>query len=74
MIKYIKDNISNALYFVLVAFLFCGCENKGSGKATSKYKTIQIEGCDYVIYDHYSGYVGYGYMAHKGNCKACSKK
>jgi hypothetical protein len=72
--KNLRTKLSYTLYFVLVAFLFCGCENNGSGKATSEYKTIKIEGCDYVIYDHYSGYVGYGYMAHKGNCKACSKK
>jgi predicted small secreted protein len=62
------------LFLVLVAFLFCGCENRGTGKVQSNYKTIVIEGCDYVIYNNYSGNIGYGYMAHKGNCRRCSKK
>ena len=71
--KILIKKLSYAIYIVLVAFLFTSCENNGSGNATSDYKTIQIEGCDYIIYDYYSGKVGFGYMAHKGNCKACSE-
>jgi len=36
--------------------------------ASKNYKTITIEGCQYIVYDTSAGYSGYGYMAHKGNC------
>ena len=33
------------------------------------YKVIVIDGCEYIVFERRSGYGGYGYMAHKGNCK-----
>ena len=32
------------------------------------YKTVEIEGCDYILYDVVKGYGLAGFMAHKGNC------
>lgn len=33
------------------------------------FKTIKVEGCDY-LYSYKDGpYVGRGFLAHKGNCK-----
>jgi hypothetical protein len=32
-------------------------------------ETIVIEGCEYLVYRHAEGTKGYGFMAHKGNCK-----
>jgi putative salt-induced outer membrane protein YdiY len=72
--KELKTKLSYVLYTLLVVFIFCGCENTGTSKANTNYETIVIEKCEYVIYSTFSGNVGYGYMAHKGNCKECSKK
>ena len=33
------------------------------------YKVITIDSCEYITYDYSAGYSGYGYLAHKGNCK-----
>lgn len=34
------------------------------------FEVIEFEGCEYLIYKHHSASnIGYGFMAHKGNCK-----
>ena len=59
----------------VIAILSTSCSNNDNLRnITTRYKTIQIEGCDYVVYDRTSGYVGHGYMAHKGNCVKCAAK
>lgn len=72
--KRFKTIKSYTLYTLLVAFVFCGCSNTRTKNLESDYKVIIIEDCEYIVYNTFSGYIGYGYMAHKGNCKACSKK
>ncbi|MFT6125779.1 MAG: hypothetical protein ACJAVA_000220 [Flavobacteriaceae bacterium] len=62
------------LYTLLIAFLFCGCSNTQTKNVENSYETIVIEGCEYITYNKFGGNYGYGYMAHKGNCKACTKK
>ena len=69
MIKYIKENISNALYILLVAFVFCGCkehEQKQRRQEVGQWQTVEYDGCEYVI--------GFRKMAHKGNCKYCIER
>jgi len=47
-----------------------GGHNETNVEAIQKdYKIIEIEGCEYIVYDSFRGYTGYGFMAHKGNCK-----
>lgn len=33
------------------------------------HDVIIIDSCEYIVFQRRSGYGGYGYMAHKGNCK-----
>jgi len=76
--KTIKTLTRYALYTLLVAGFLTSCDdNQGAlgwhnkvnpdGLKTS-YKTIEIEGCEYIMYDAGMGYSGNGFLAHKGNC------
>ena len=55
------------LFFALVALTSCNNQHTPSGKGD--FETIVIEDCEYLIRDTYFGNAGYGFMAHKGNCK-----
>lgn len=69
---------------VLVILMLIGCiDDEGNpegalGWANSvnakgleyNYKTVVLEGCEYIIYDAGSAYSGNGFMAHKGNCNS----
>ena len=68
---------SKALICLLLIFI-CGCSEQGFlttthdvnyDKMKNNMKTIEIEGCEYIVYSCSSGYSGFGFMAHKGNCK-----
>ena len=39
------------------------------------YHVIIIDSCEYIVYHEYTAATaGYGYMAHKGNCKFCEER
>ena len=38
------------------------------------YAVIVIDSCEYIVKSSESGYQGYGYMAHKGNCRYCKER
>ena len=67
------------LITTLALFMF-GCEESNQGIVgwhnelnvdglKSSYKIIEIDNCEYIVYDAGEGYAGFGFMAHKGNCK-----
>lgn len=71
------------LVMLVVLMLFsCGDDNNnpqgilGWKNAVNKngiennYKTVVLDGCQYIVYDAGSGYSGNGFMAHKGNCNS----
>jgi hypothetical protein len=69
--NYIKKNtkLSDALYILLVAFLFCGCgdfEEKRQIKQVERIQIIEFDGCEYLV--------GFRQLAHKGNCKFCIER
>ncbi len=33
-----------------------------------QFEILEIEGCEYLIFQHTAGTHGFGYMTHKGNC------
>jgi hypothetical protein len=62
----------------MLLLIVSGCSEQGflSETHTSRYdameknmRTIEVEGCEYLVYSYSAGYGGYGFMAHKGNCK-----
>lgn len=71
-------------WLILVTFIVISCGPNGNGgeirfagetRAVSEnalktgYQTVEIEGCEYIFYSEQQGYSGFGFMAHKGNCK-----
>lgn len=48
-------------------------ETTGDDKMTS-LRVIVIDSCEYLIGKYYTGYNGYGYLSHKGNCKYCAER
>ena len=38
------------------------------------YAVIVIDSCEYIIKSSSAPYQGFGYMAHKGNCKFCKER
>ncbi len=37
-------------------------------------RTVVIDSCEYLIGNRYEPGTGYGYLAHKGNCKYCAER
>ena len=37
-------------------------------------RTVVIDSCEYLIGSRYEPGAGYGYLAHKGNCKYCAER
>ena len=76
----------NALYAVLAAVIFCGCELPDQPKAEPKkpvernvladndFEIVTIDSCEYIVFDRRIGYAGSGGLCHKQNCKYCTER
>ena len=73
-----------AILTSLLLLLLNGCETKakpyhGAEKSIDQMmknveeehlQTIEYQGCEYIVFEHApTSAQGYGFMAHKGNCK-----
>ena len=63
----------------LIALIMVGCEYKTDAKIEEArrlkgFNTIIIDSCEYLIKRECGGYFGYGYFAHKGNCRFCEER
>lgn len=38
------------------------------------FNIVVIDSCEYIIKSRTAGYSGYGYFAHKGNCRFCKER
>ncbi|MCP4336374.1 MAG: hypothetical protein GY679_00815 [Mycoplasma sp.] len=74
--KNLISRMAICLYLVLALVLCVGCSNNVSKETIAKdYEIVEIDNCEYIIMDRANGgYQGYGFMAHKGNCKYCAKR
>lgn len=43
-------------------------------KRLGGFNIVIIDSCEYLIKDETAGYSGYGYFAHKGNCRYCKER
>jgi hypothetical protein len=64
-------------YALLVAVIFCGCENESNTQVVKEeklqeYKIIVIDSCEYI--EKYNGYQLGMNFSHKGNCKFCAER
>ncbi len=69
---------------ILLFTVFVGCDYKEENMANPDaerwqgFEVIVVDSCEYLIQNReraagYQGY-GYGYMAHKGNCRFCRER
>jgi hypothetical protein len=75
-------------YVLLVAVIFCGCEQEITNKAEKRYtenkaneifigvnyQIVEIDSCEYLIGRDNGSYNGGYFLSHKGNCKFCAER
>lgn len=67
------------LLLALTAMMMVGCDDRTTAeieeaKRLSGFNIVVIDSCEYLIKEDARGYAGYGYFAHKGNCKYCAER
>lgn len=67
------------ILLALTAFMMVGCEYKTDAeieeaKRLNGFNIVVIDSCEYLGRDESHGYQGYGYFAHKGNCRFCKER
>lgn len=84
----IIEGTRHLFYALLVAVIFCGCQQEtvnkvehfyGDSKATEifngvNYQIVEIDSCEYIIGRDNGGYNGGYFLSHKGNCKFCTER
>lgn len=67
------------LLLALAAMMMVGCEYRTDAEIVEAerlngFNIIVKDSCEYLIKETMRGYNGYGYFAHKGNCKFCTER
>lgn len=67
------------ILLALAALMMVGCVYKTEAerekaKRLSGFNTIIIDSCEYLKKSDAIGNNGYGYFAHKGNCRFCQER
>lgn len=69
------------LFIVLVftVLMMVGCDNRTDAeieeaKRLNGFNIVVIDSCEYLKNIEVEGYCGYGYFAHKGNCRFCKER
>lgn len=67
------------LGLILICLMLFSCvgneqEEQEKMENWKNYAVIVIDSCEYIVKSSERGYQGYGYMAHKGNCKFCKER
>lgn len=67
------------ILLALTALMMAGCEYKTDAeieeaKRLNGFNIVVIDSCEYLNKRETSGYQGYGYFAHKGNCRFCTER
>ena len=63
------------LLFILALIVCASCNNTVETDTVEQdYRVVVIDSCEYVMFDRAAGYHGFGFMAHKGNCKFCAER
>lgn len=63
----------------LTALMVVGCDCRTDAqieeaKRLNGFNIVVIDSCEYLEKSDASGYNGYGYFAHKGNCRFCKER
>ncbi len=67
------------ILLALAALMMVGCEHKTDAeieetKRLNGFNIVVIDSCEYLKKSVAFGYNGYGYFAHKGNCRFCAER
>ena len=67
------------ILLALTALMVVGCEYKTDSeieeqKRLNGFNIVVIDSCEYIRKEVTAGYAGYGFMAHKGNCRFCKER
>ena len=67
------------ILLALATLIMAGCVYKTEAereeaKRLSGFNIIIIDSCEYLKMSECGGYFGYGYFAHKGNCRFCQER
>lgn len=67
------------ILLALTTLTIVGCDNRTYAKIEEAerlkgFNIVVIDSCEYLENSETFGYQGYGYFAHKGNCRYCQKR
>lgn len=67
------------ILLALTALMMVGCKYKTDAeieeaKHLNGFNIVVIDSCEYLEKSETHGYNGYGFFAHKGNCRFCKER
>ena len=65
------------ILLALAALMMVGCKSKKEYEITETkngFDVIIVDSCEYLYKEIPAGYAGYGFFAHKGNCRFCKER
>lgn len=67
------------ILLALTALMMVECEyrtdaEKEEAERLNGFNIVVIDSCEYLRKSETHGYQGYGYFAHKGNCRFCKER
>ena len=67
------------ILLTLATLMMVGCKHRTDAeieeaKRLNGFNIVVIDSCEYLYKKVTSGYMGYGFMAHKGNCRFCKER
>lgn len=63
--------------FAVLAIVSCECRTEAEREEEKRlggFNIVVVDSCEYLIRSRTAGYGGYGYFAHKGNCRYCRER
>ncbi len=67
------------ILLVLVGLMMAGCSSRTDSEIEEAerlngFNIKIVDSCEYLYKEIPAGYAGYGFMAHKGNCRFCKER
>lgn len=70
--------MKNIMLLILTALIMVGCEYKSEAEIEAEhlsgFNIVVIDSCEYLKMSKSAYQAGYGYFAHKGNCRFCKER
>ena len=71
--------MKKVILLALTALMMVGCEHRTDAEIEEAerlngFNIVVIDSCEYLHKRVTAGYAGYGFMAHKGNCRFCEER